>query len=32
MKDLWDGLTNKWKIVIVVVAIAVVVGVIQEIV
>jgi len=31
MKNLWDGLTNKWKIVVVVVAVAVVVGVIQEI-
>ena len=32
MKNLWDGLTNQWKIVIVVVAVALVVGVIQEIV
>jgi len=31
MKNLWEGLTNKWKIVVVVVAVAVVVGVIQEI-
>jgi hypothetical protein len=30
MKNLWEGLTNKWKIVVVVVAVAVVVGVIQE--
>jgi len=30
MKNLWDGLTNKWKIVVVVVAVAVIVGVIQE--
>ena len=32
MKNLWDGLTNQWKIVVVVVAVALVVGVIQEIV
>jgi len=31
MKNLWDGLTNQWKIVVVVVAVALVVGVMQEI-
>jgi uncharacterized protein involved in exopolysaccharide biosynthesis len=32
MKNLWEGLTNQWKIVIAVVAVVIVIGVIQEIV
>jgi len=32
MKNLWEGLNNQWKIVIVVVAVVIVIGVIQEIV
>jgi len=32
MKNLWEGLTNQWKIVIAVVAVVIVLGVIQEIV
>jgi hypothetical protein len=32
MKNLWEGLTNQWKIVVVVVAVVIVIGVIQEIV
>jgi len=31
MKNLWEGLTNQWKIVVVVVAVVVVIGVMQEI-
>ncbi len=31
MKNLWEGLTNQWKIVIAVVAVVIVIGVIQEI-
>jgi hypothetical protein len=30
MKNLWEGLTNQWKIVIAVVAVVVIVGVVQE--
>jgi hypothetical protein len=32
MKNLWEGLTNQWKIAIAVVAVVIVIGVIQEIV
>jgi uncharacterized protein involved in exopolysaccharide biosynthesis len=32
MKNLWEGLTNQWKIVIAVVVVVIVIGVIQEIV
>ena len=32
MKNLWEGLTNQWKIVIAVVTVVIVIGVIQEIV
>jgi hypothetical protein len=31
MKNLWEGLTNQWKIVIAVVAVVIVIGVMQEI-
>ena len=31
MKNLWEGLTNQWKIVVVVVAVVIVIGVMQEI-
>ncbi len=31
MRNLWEGLTNQWKIIIAVVAFAIVIGLIQEI-